>query len=219
MSALIPVEIGIYARQSMCLTLWVRALLEERAERSYGRNRAGLYRRRGESGRVGARHCARPWRRRLRLVSDCSGEVQMKTARQLLEAKGHEVWSIGPKESVSAAIELMAEKGIGALLVMEGANTVGVISERDCLRKVFLKKARSAAETEVREIMTKRVIYAPPDHSVEECMALMTDKRIRHLPVLENGKLVGVISIGDLVKAIIDEQQFIIDQLVHYITG
>ena len=143
----------------------------------------------------------------------------MKTVRQLLEAKGHDVWSIGPKESVSAAIELMAEKGIGALLVMEGANTVGVISERDCLRKVFLKKARSAAETEVREIMTKRVIYAPPDHSVEECMALMTDKRIRHLPVLENGKLVGVISIGDLVKAIIDEQQFIIDQLVHYITG
>ncbi len=142
----------------------------------------------------------------------------MKTLRQLLEAKGHDVWSVGPRESVSAAIEAMAEKEVGALLVMEGSKTVGVISERDCLRKVFLK-GRSAAETEVREVMTKRVIYAPPDHSVEQCMAMMTDKRIRHLPVLETGQLVGMISIGDLVKAIIDEQQFIIDQLVHYITG
>ncbi len=142
----------------------------------------------------------------------------MKTLGQLLDGKGHDVWSIGPKASVSAAIELMAEKEIGALLVMDGAKTVGVISERDCLRKVFLKE-RSAGESEVREIMTKRVIYAPTEHSVEECMALMTDKRIRHLPVLENGQLVGVISIGDLVKAVIDEQQFIIDQLVNYITG
>ncbi len=142
----------------------------------------------------------------------------MKTVRQLLEAKGHDVWSVGPKESVAAAIEQMAAKEVGALLVIDGSKTVGVISERDCLRKVFLE-VRSAAETEVREVMTKRVIYAPPDHSIEECMALMTDKRIRHLPVLENGQLVGMISIGDLVKAIIDEQQFIIDQLVHYITG
>ena len=142
----------------------------------------------------------------------------MKTVRQLLETKGHDVWAIGPRESVSAAIDRMAEKEVGALLVMDGTKTVGVISERDCLRKVFLK-GRSAAEIEVKEIMTKRVIYAPPDHSVEECMALMTDRRIRHLPVLENGRLMGVISIGDLVKAIIDEQQFIIDQLVHYITG
>ena len=142
----------------------------------------------------------------------------MKTVRQLLEEKGHDVWSVGPKSSVTVAIELMAEKEVGALLVMDGSRTVGVVSERDCLRKVFLK-GRSAKETEVAEIMTQRVICAPPAHSVEECMALMTDKRIRHLPIVENGQVVGVISIGDLVKAIIDEQQFIIDQLVHYITG
>lgn len=142
----------------------------------------------------------------------------MKTVGQLLEGKGHDVWSVGPKASVSAAIELMTEKEVGALLVMDGSKPVGVVSERDCIRKVFLQE-RSAAETAVKEIMTKRVIYAPPEHSVEECMAMMTDKRIRHLPVMENGQLVGMISIGDLVKAIIDEQQFIIDQLVNYIAG
>ena len=142
----------------------------------------------------------------------------MKTVGQLLERKGHDVWSVSPKSSVSAAIELMAEKEIGALLVIDGSKTVGVVSERDCIRKVFLK-ARSATETEVKAIMTKRVICAPLDHSIEECMALMTDKRIRHLPVINKDQVVGVISIGDLVKTIIDEQQFIIDQLVHYITG
>ena len=142
----------------------------------------------------------------------------MKTVGQLLEVKGHDVWSVGPRSSVSAAIELMANKEVGALMVMEGAAPVGIISERDCIRKVLLAQ-RSAADTPVTKIMTKRVIYAPPDHTVEQCMALMTDRRFRHLPVMDNGQLVGIISIGDLVKTIIDEQQFIIDQLVHYITG
>lgn len=142
----------------------------------------------------------------------------MKTIRQLLAVKGSEVWSIRPDALVSDAIELMAEKEIGALLVIEGTKTVGLLSERDYVRKVFLK-GRSSKETQVREIMTTPVIYAIPNHSVEECMALMTEKRVRHLPVLENDQLLGVISIGDLVKAIIDEQQFIIEQLVHYITG
>ena len=142
----------------------------------------------------------------------------MSTVGQLLDVKGHDVWSVEPKASVNAAIERMAEKQLGALMVVDGTRPVGLISERDCIRKVFLP-ARSAAETAVEEVMTRRVIYAPPDHTVEECMALMTDKRIRHLPVLDNGRLVGMISIGDLVKAIIDEQQHTIEQLVNYITG
>ena len=116
------------------------------------------------------------------------------------------------------AIELMAEKVVGALLVMEGSNVVGVISERDYARKVILK-GRSSKETRISEIMTTRVIYVRPDHTLEECMALMTEKRIRHLPVLDAGNLIGVLSIGDLVKAIIAEQKFIIDQLTHYISG
>ncbi|MDJ0861197.1 MAG: CBS domain-containing protein [Gammaproteobacteria bacterium] len=142
----------------------------------------------------------------------------MTTIAQLLEVKGHDVWSVGPESSVSATIELMAKKEVGALIVMDGAKPVGVISERDCLRKVFLP-GRTASETRVKDVMTRRVIYAPPDHTVDACMALMTNKRIRHLPVLEDGRVVGVVSIGDLVKATIDEQQHTIDQLVNYITG
>ncbi len=151
-------------------------------------------------------------------MGHCLGGIIMKTVGQLLEVKGHDVWSVGPKSTVSAAIELMASKEVGALMVLEGAAPVGIISERDCIRKVLLAQ-RSAADTAVTKIMTKRVICAPPDHTVEQCMALMTDRRFRHLPVMDNGQLVGIISIGDLVKTIIDEQQFIIDQLVHYITG
>jgi len=142
----------------------------------------------------------------------------VKTASQLLEEKGTHIWSIGPEASVYEAIELMAEKVVGALLVMEGSNVVGVISERDYARKVILK-GRSSKETRISEIMTTRVIYVRPDHTLEECMALMTEKRIRHLPVLDAGNLIGVLSIGDLVKAIIAEQKFIIDQLTHYISG
>ena len=142
----------------------------------------------------------------------------METVRQLLEEKGHEVWSIRPDASVFEAIELMAEKGIGALVVMEADKTVGLISERDYARSVILK-GRASRETPIREIMTQRVICARPDQTVQECMALMTEKRVRHLPVMEGERLIGLVSIGDLVKAIITEQQFIIEQLEHYISN
>lgn len=142
----------------------------------------------------------------------------MKTVKDLLEDKGHDVWSIGPGDSVYDAIELMADKEVGALMVMEGTKLVGVISERDYARKVILK-GYSSKNTQIKEIMTTRVMYAQPDQTVEECMALMTEKRIRHLPILEGGQLLGVISIGDLVKSIIAEQRFIIEQLERYISG
>lgn len=142
----------------------------------------------------------------------------MGTVRQLLEEKGRNVWTIGPDASVYDAVALMAEKEIGALPVVQDGRLVGLISERDYARKVILK-GRASKDTPVRDIMTTRVVYARPEQTVEECMAVITDQRVRHLPVLENGRLIGLISIGDLVKAIIDEQQFIIDQLVHYITS
>jgi CBS domain-containing protein len=151
-------------------------------------------------------------------VPNNRGEAAMKTIRQLLEAKGRDVWSVDPDASVFEALELMAEKEVGALLVVDGADVVGVFSERDYARKIFLK-GRSSKETRVDEIMTARVVYAPPDQTIEECMALMTDKRIRHLPVMDEGRIVGVISIGDLVKAIIVEQKYIIEQMERYISG
>ncbi len=141
----------------------------------------------------------------------------MKTVGKLLETKGRDIWSVSPDASVLEAIELMAEKEVGALVVREGAKPVGIISERDYARKVILQ-GRSSEATRVEEIMTKRVIYAEPRKSVEECMALMTEKRIRHLPIMDGEQLVGVISIGDLVKAIIAEQKFIIEQLEQYIS-
>ena len=140
----------------------------------------------------------------------------MQTIRQILENKGYEVLSISPGASVYSAIEIMAENGIGALMVMEEERIAGLISERDYARKVILK-GRSSIDTEVREIMTTHVVCASPEQSVEEGMALMTEKRVRHLPVMDGGKLVGIVSIGDLVKAIIAEQRFIIEQLEHYI--
>ncbi len=136
----------------------------------------------------------------------------------ILSTKGRNVWSIEPGASVYDAMKLMAAKGVGALIVREGEQVVGVISERDYARKVILE-GRSSPTTEVREIMTSHVLYAGPDQSIEECMAIMTDKRVRHLPVLEQGRLIGVISIGDLVKSIISEQQFRIEQLEQYIKG
>jgi len=142
----------------------------------------------------------------------------MKTVAQLLRAKGHEVLSVSPETTVFAALQLMAEKDVGALIVLEGGRVVGIFSERDYARKVSLK-GRSAKETPIREIMSPRVLYVRPEHTIEECMALMTNKRVRHLPVLEEDRLVGVISIGDVVKAIISEQEFVIEQLQHYITG
>lgn len=141
-----------------------------------------------------------------------------KTVRQILQNKGHTVWSIAPDASVYEALQLMAEKNIGALVVLEAGELVGIFSERDYARKVILK-GKSSKDTPVREIMTPKVIYVRPNHTIEDCMALMTDKHIRHLPVLDNGRLVGIISIGDVVKAIISEQEFIIEQLESYITG
>ena len=142
----------------------------------------------------------------------------MKRVRDILTRKGNDVWSISPSASVYDAMKLMADKGIGALLVMEGEKLVGIISERDYARKVILQ-GRSSRTTSVEEIMTSRVAYAEPEQNIEECMAVMTEKRIRHLPIMEASQVRGVISIGDLVKSIIDEQKFIIEQLERYITS
>ena len=142
----------------------------------------------------------------------------MGTVRDTLRSKGYDVWSMGPNATVYDALKLMAEKNIGAVLVMEADHLIGILSERDYARKVILL-GRSSKDTSVREIMTPRVVYVRPDQKTEECMALMTDKRVRHLPVLEDDQVIGVISIGDVVKAIISQQEFIIEQLEHYITG
>jgi CBS domain-containing protein len=142
----------------------------------------------------------------------------MKTVDNLLKKKGSQIWAIGPDASIYEAVSMMAEKGIGALLVMEGEQLNGIISERDYARKVILA-GKSSRQTPVREIMTTAVLCAKLEQSVEQCLALMTDKRIRHLPVADGGKVVGLVSIGDLVKEIIAEQQFIIEQLEHYIAG
>ena len=146
------------------------------------------------------------------------GRRNMKSTRQLLEAKGSEVWSVHPDAAVYDAIEMMADKEVGALMVLDGGALVGVISERDYARKVILR-GRSSKDTAVKEIMTARVIYARPDQTVEDCMALMTEKRIRHLPIVDGEDLLGVVSIGDLVKSMLAEQQFVIEQLEQYISG
>ncbi|MGH8596238.1 MAG: CBS domain-containing protein [Gammaproteobacteria bacterium] len=138
--------------------------------------------------------------------------------KQLIDQKGRAVITVAPRDSVYSAIALMAEKGIGALLVLEGDHIAGVLSERDYARKVILQD-RSSKTTEVREIMTTRVVTGKPNQTVQECMALMTEKRIRHLPIMEGDTLYGMISIGDLVKAIIADQQFVISQLETYING
>ena len=142
----------------------------------------------------------------------------MNTVRSLLQAKGYAVWTIAPDATVYEALRVMADKNVGALLVLEGGELVGVISERDYARKVALR-GRTAHDTFVRDIMTAGVISIHPDQTVEECMALMTDNRIRHLPVVADGRLSGVISIGDVVKSIITEQGFMIEQLTSYIVG
>jgi len=142
----------------------------------------------------------------------------MKTVHQLLQAKGSATISVAPDSNVFDALKVMAEREIGAVLVVDGGRLVGILSERDYARKVVLK-GRSSQETRVREIMTDRVICAHPEHTVPECMALMTSKRIRHLPVMQGDRLVGVLSIGDLVKETISEQEMIIRQLETYIHG
>jgi CBS domain-containing protein len=143
----------------------------------------------------------------------------MTTVTQILKSKpDRTVYTIAPTASVLEAIKLMAAKNIGGLLVLDGSNVVGVVTERDLARKVF-RLAKSAGDTPVSEIMTTQVMYVSPDRTTEECLALMTENRFRHLPVLDKGKLVGLVSIGDLVKDVISEQKFIIEQLEHYIAG
>ena len=142
----------------------------------------------------------------------------MKLVKQLLDNKGHAVISVAPDASVLDAIKRMAEKGIGALVVMDGDELAGIVSERDYARKVILK-GRASDSTPVAEIMTATVLTTTPDANVESCMKMMTEQKCRHLPVVEGDRVVGMISIGDLVQAIIADQQYEIEQLEQYISG
>ena len=142
----------------------------------------------------------------------------MRRVRHLLEAKAPEVFAIGPDAPVIDAIRLMAEKGIGAVVVMQAGRLAGILSERDYARKIVLQ-GRSSRDTPVRDIMTSKVVTVRLDDSVDHCMQLVTDKRIRHLPVLERDAVLGVVSIGDLVRAVIEDQQLEIDQLQRYIAS
>lgn len=142
----------------------------------------------------------------------------MHTVKELLREKGSQVWTIAPQATVYEALELMAAKNIGSLVVVERGDVVGVFTERDYARKVILK-GRSSKTTTVAELMTADVLYVSPDDTIENCMALMTEKRLRHLPVMDDGKLAGVVSIGDIVKVIISEREFTIRELERYITG
>ena len=142
----------------------------------------------------------------------------MHTLRQLLGSKTPEVYAVAPGDSVIDAIRLMAEKGVGAVLVMDGARLAGIVSERDYARKIVLH-GKSSADTSVRDIMTADVVTVSPHQTVEQCMQIVTDHRIRHLPVVDDGEVIGVISIGDLVKAVIEDQQVQLDQLQRYIAS
>jgi CBS domain-containing protein len=142
----------------------------------------------------------------------------MRTIRQILAGKGNVVYSVRPEDSVLDALREMATRGVGALLVLEDGKVVGVVSERDYARKVVLE-GRASRDTAVREIMSSPVFTLPPDATADDGLALMTAKRIRHLPVVEAGRLLGVISIGDLVAAVISDQQNVIEQLERYVTG
>ena len=142
----------------------------------------------------------------------------MPTVKQLLDRKGPQVFAIEPEDPVLEAIQLMADKHVGALLVMRGPELVGVVSERDYARKVILLE-RSSAETPVWQIMSSPAITVGPENTVNDCMNIMTDKRIRHLPVVSGGRVIGLVSIGDLVKAVIEEQQQQIEQLERYIAS
>jgi CBS domain-containing protein len=142
----------------------------------------------------------------------------MTTVRQLLDQKGRKIWSIHPDATVFDAIAKMAEKDIGSLVVMDRDELVGIITERHYSRNVVLK-GKTSPTTHVRDIMERHVVVARPEQSVDQCMALMSEKRVRHLPVFEGKKPIGIVSIGDLVKSIIGDQKFTIDQLEHYIHG
>jgi CBS domain-containing protein len=142
----------------------------------------------------------------------------MTTAKDILKYKGHSVHAVRPDDTVLKALGVMAEEDIGAVLVMDGAELVGILTERDYARKVALA-GRSSKDSPVRAIMTSELVWVAPHRTIDECMALMTERRVRHLPVVENRRVVGVVSIGDLVKATIDEQEFTINQLKSYIAG
>lgn len=142
----------------------------------------------------------------------------MTTVKHVLDKKGRRVHSISPDAFVFDAIKMMAEKNIGSLVVLEDGTLAGIITERIYAREIALK-GRTSSQTLVRDIMSTNVTCVRPEQSVEECMALMTKKTVRHLPVVENGKIVGIVSIGDMVSSIIKDQEFIIDQLEHYIQG
>ena len=142
----------------------------------------------------------------------------MATVRDMLRSKGYDVWSVAPDTTVYNALKLMAEKNIGAVLVMEADTVMGILSERDYARKIILQ-GKTSTDTPTREIMTERVMCVHPEETAEQCMALMTEKKVRHLPVLEDNQLIGMISIGDVVKATIAQQEFIIEQLEDYIRG
>ena len=152
------------------------------------------------------------------MSGDDKRETKMKLVNQLLDLKGHDILSIAPSASVLDAITLMAEKGVGALIVMDGEAMAGIVTERDYARKVILK-GRSSDETPVSDIMSTGVISTSPDQTVNSCLNVMTDKRIRHLPVVEGNKVAGLVSIGDLVKAIIADQKEEIEHLEQYISG
>lgn len=141
-----------------------------------------------------------------------------KSIAQILKLKGSDVWSVAPDAKVYDALALMAEKGVGALVVIEGGEVIGIFTERDHARKVDLG-GRCSQKAYVRQVMSEDVCFITPQASVDEAMAIMTDNRCRHLPVLENGQLVGLASIGDLVKASLDEKDFVINQLKQYIKG
>ena len=141
----------------------------------------------------------------------------MTIVQHILDKKGQFVWTIRPDDTVFAAIEEMARKDVGALVVVENGDPIGIFTERHYARNVFLK-GRSSPTTVVKDVMRTGFLYVTPDRTVEECMAIMTAERVRHLPVMDDGNLVGLISIGDLVKSIIEDREFVIDQLTNYIT-
>ena len=142
----------------------------------------------------------------------------MTYVEQLLKTKGNEIWSIAPQATVYEALQIMSKKDVGALLVLDKGNLVGIFSERDYARKLILK-GRFSKDTTVGELMTREVLYIESQSTIEHCMALMTAKRVRHLPVLENERLIGIVTIGDVVKQIISDQEFTIQQLERYIKG
>lgn len=142
----------------------------------------------------------------------------MKTLRQLLASKDRALVTVSPEVAVFDALRVMAEHDVGAVLVLQGEQLVGIFTERDYARKIILH-GRASKETVVHEIMSDKVLYVTPEHSIDECMAIMTEKHFRHLPVMENSRVIGLVSIGDVVKETIQAQQFLIDQLERYITG